>query len=185
MCCPFISEPSLFPVQAECNVISFLYPTTYMCLLQWFHSLLLVRVPCFAIVFWYHCINWAGGCPSRSSSAREQVSNSTLVCSPAGHVMKWPNSDDSTWEGVRNCSAVCHNVSCDDGEPGGDPHPFPCAACGSRACMFTICGWGFCTSCRRVQDSHVCPAAMATKSWLAVASVQDRLLRPAAVLALI
>lgn len=98
--------------------------------------------------------------------------------------MKWPNSANSPWEGVRNHSAVCRNASCDGGEPGGDPHLFPSAARESRAYVFASGGRVFCTSCRRVQDSHVYPVAMARKSQLAVTLVQDRLLRPA-VLALI
>lgn len=83
---------------------------------------------CFAIAFWCCCINWAGICPSHSSLAREQTSNSTLACSPAEHVMKWPGSVDSPWEGVRSSPAVCHKASWD---PGGDPHLFPCTAIGA------------------------------------------------------
>lgn len=142
----------MFPVRVECNVISFLHPTTYVCSLQRFHSYITRPCPlphlrhCFAIAFRCRCINWAGGCPSHSSSAREQASNSILSCSPAEHVMKWPNSDNSPREGVRNHSAVCHNASCDGGEPGGDPHLFPPAARESRACVFASGGRGFCTS---------------------------------------
>lgn len=178
----------MFPVRVECNVISFLHPRTYVSSLQRFRSCITHPCPlpylrpCFAIACRCRCINWAGGCPSHSS-ARNQASNSTLACSPAEHVMKWPNSADSPREGVgKGFSAVRRNASCDGGEPGGDPHLFPHAAHESGACVLASSGRGFCTSCRRVQDSHVCPTAR--KSRLAVTSVQDRLLRPA-VLALI
>lgn len=67
-------------------------------------------------------------CPSHSSSAREQTSNSTLARSPAGRVMKWPGSVDSPWKGVRHSPAVCHKASWDSG---GDPHPFPWPAIGA------------------------------------------------------
>lgn len=80
---------------------------------------------CFAIAFGCCCINWAGIRPSHSFSAREQTSNSTLACSPAERVMKWPDSADSPWEGGSHSPAVCRDASWD---PGGDPHLFPCAA---------------------------------------------------------
>lgn len=122
---------------------------------------------------------------SLSSSAREQVSNSTLVCSPAGHIMKWPNSDDSTWEGVRNCSAVCRNASCDDGEPGGDPHPFPCAAHGAELACSQLAGEDSAQAAGEFKTAMCAPRQwLRSHGWL-VALVQDKLLRPAAVLALI
>lgn len=110
--------------------------------------------PFFAIAFWRYCINWAGGCPCHLSSAREQASNSAVACCPARHVMKWPNSTHFPWEEVRNWLVGCHDASCDCGEPGGDPHLSPHAACESRAWMFVSSGQGFYISCRRVMVPH-------------------------------
>lgn len=83
---------------------------------------------CFVIASWCCCMSRAGMCPSHSSSAREQTSNSTLACSPARRVMKWPGSVDSPWEGVRHSPAGCPKA----GWGPGDPHPFPCAAIGAE-----------------------------------------------------
>lgn len=91
MCCSFISEPGLFPVCVECNVISFLHAMMYCVFsaeISLLHSPLVP--PALPQALFCHCLctNWAEGCPSHSSSAREQASNSTLPCSPAEHVMK-------------------------------------------------------------------------------------------------
>lgn len=71
-------------------------------------------------------INGPEGFPSPSPSEHAVIS--TLSYSPAEHIMKWPNSGSSLWEGAGNSSVGRHDVSCNSGEPGGDPHPSPCAA---------------------------------------------------------
>lgn len=149
----------MFPLCVECNVIPFLHPTAYVCPLHRIHSYIICPYPfptSGPVLPLPFDINCAGGCPS-PSSASDRAANSTLSWSPAEHVMKWPNSGSSPQEGVGNHSAACHDVSCDSGRPGGDPHLSPRAAPESRAHALASGGLGHCASCWRGQDSPGTP----------------------------
>lgn len=78
--CSFISEPSLFPLCVECNVIPFLHPTAYVCPLHRIHSYITCPYPfptSGPVLPLPFDINCAGGCPS-PSSASDRAANSTL-----------------------------------------------------------------------------------------------------------